>query len=88
NDCNGILYDAGGPDGPYTEDNEAFISINGTEGEILALTFTEFDVENFFDDLTIYDGPTMDSPIVGTFSGPQLPNNGEPILLSGTSILS
>ncbi|MEL7422407.1 MAG: PKD domain-containing protein [Bacteroidota bacterium] len=87
NDCNGILYDAGGPDGPYTEDNEAFISINGTEGEILALTFTEFDVENFFDDLTIYDGPTMDSPIVGTFSGPQLPNNGEPILLSGTSCL-
>ncbi len=23
NDCNGILYDFGGPDAPYTDDNEA-----------------------------------------------------------------
>jgi hypothetical protein len=46
-DCNGILYDAGGPDSSYTENNEAFITINGTSGDALSLTFTEFDVEIF-----------------------------------------
>ncbi len=45
NDCNGILYDAGGPDAPYSGDNEAFIYINGTSGDLLSLRFTEFDVE-------------------------------------------
>ncbi len=87
NDCNGILYDAGGPDGPYTENNEAFITINGTSGDALALTFTEFEVENHFDDLTIYDGSTTDSPVLGVFSGINLPNNGAPILLSDNSCL-
>jgi PKD repeat protein len=86
-DCNGILYDAGGPDGPYTDNNEAFITINGTSGDALALTFTEFDVENHFDDLTIYDGPTTDSPVVGIFSGTNLPNGGNQILLSGNTCL-
>lgn len=86
-DCNGILYDAGGPDGPYTENNEAFININGTDGDALSLTFTEFDVESHFDDLTIYDGPTTSSPIVDVYTGISLPNDGNPILLSGTSCL-
>jgi PKD repeat protein len=86
-DCNGILYDSGGPDGPYTENNEAFITINGTSGDALALRFTAFDLENHFDDLTIYDGPTTSSPVVGTYTGAILPNNGNQILLSGTSCL-
>jgi PKD repeat protein len=87
NDCNGILYDAGGPDGSYTDNNEAFITINGTSGDALLLTFTQFDVEDHFDDLTIYDGPTADSPVAGVFTGTSLPNNGNPILLSGNSCL-
>lgn len=87
NDCNGILYDAGGPDAPYTNDNEAYIYINGTSGEALSLTFTQFDVESHFDGLTIYDGSTLNSPLIGVYSGTNLPNNGNPILLSGTSCL-
>jgi len=87
NDCNGILYDAGGPDAPYTDDNEAYIYINGTSGEALSLTFTQFDVEGHFDFLTIYDGSSINSPLVGTYTGLNLPNNGNPILLSGTSCL-
>jgi PKD repeat protein len=86
-DCNGILYDAGGPDSSYTENNQAFITINGTSGDALSLTFTEFDVEDFFDDLTIYNGPTTDSPVVGVFSGTSLPNNGNSILISGNTCL-
>ncbi|MEQ8707035.1 MAG: PKD domain-containing protein [Phaeodactylibacter sp.] len=87
NDCNGILYDSGGPNAPYTDDNEAYIYINGTSGEALSLTFTQFDVEDHFDFLTIYDGPSTNSPLVGTYTGLNLPNNGNPILLSGTSCL-
>jgi len=87
NDCNGILYDFGGPDAPYTDDNEAYIYINGTSGEALSLTFTQFDVEDHFDFLTIYDGSSTNSPLVGTYTGLNLPNNGNPILLSGTSCL-
>jgi len=87
NDCNGILYDSGGPDAPYTDDNEAYIYINGTSGEALSLTFTQFDVEGHFDFLTIYDGSSINSPLVGTYTGLNLPNNGNPILLSGNSCL-
>jgi PKD repeat protein len=87
NDCNGILYDAGGPNGPYTENNQAFITINGTSGNALALSFTVFDVEDHFDDLAIYDGPTTDSPLIGIYSGNTLPNNGNQILLSGNTCL-
>lgn len=87
NDCNGILYDAGGPDAPYTDDNEAFVYINGTSGDALSLTFTQFDVEDHFDELFIYDGATTSSPLVGVYTGTNLPNDGNPILLSGTNCL-
>jgi PKD repeat protein len=86
-DCNGILYDAGGPDAPYTDNNEAFIYINGTSGDALSLTFTQFDVEDHFDELFIYDGSTMNSSLVGVYTGTNLPNDGNPILLSGNNCL-
>ncbi|HKK79025.1 MAG TPA: PKD domain-containing protein, partial [Phaeodactylibacter sp.] len=86
-DCNGILYDAGGPNGPYSEDNEAYIYINGTSGDVLSLTFTEFDLEEHWDELTLYDGPTTNSAVIGNYTGTSLPNDGNPILTSSTSCL-
>jgi PKD repeat protein len=87
NDCNGIIYDSGGSNDPYTENNLAFITINGTSGDALSLTFTGFDVEDHFDFLFIYDGSTTDSPLIGSFTGTELPNGGNSILLSGNSCL-
>jgi len=69
NDCNGILYDAGGPDAPYANNSISQININGTSGDALALTFTFFDLEPVFDELIIYGGPTLNSPLIGVYSG-------------------
>lgn len=82
-DCSGILYDSGGANAEYTNDNVAYITISGTSGDALSFTFSMFDVENFFDNLTIYDGPTINSPVIGSYTGTTLPNNGDPIILSG-----
>lgn len=84
-DCSGILYDSGGADDFYSDNDLSTIVINATAGDLLELTFTEFDVESNFDFLTIYDGPDTNSPLVGFYSGTELPNNGAPILLSGST---
>lgn len=87
NDCNGILYDAGGPDAPYANNSISQININGTSGDALSLTFTFFDLEPVFDELIIYGGPTLNSPLIGVYSGSSLPNDGNPLLLPGNSCL-
>ncbi|MEL7221106.1 MAG: PKD domain-containing protein, partial [Bacteroidota bacterium] len=85
-DCSGILYDSGGADGDYTNDELGIVSIMANAGDLLSLTFTEFNVENSFDYIVIYDGPDTNSPVIGFFFGSEQPNNGEPILSSGSEV--
>ncbi|MBE9491673.1 MAG: C10 family peptidase [Bacteroidetes bacterium] len=58
---------------PY---DPAFDSIMAIE-----LTFLSFDTEPDFDFVTIYDGPGMEYPILGSYSGQELP----PFTLSGSN---
>ncbi len=69
----GNFYDSGGPSDKYTN-NEAYtltlIPFNSNEG--LLISFDEFDVESMntggcWDKLSIYDGPTIDAPLLGSF---------------------
>ena len=85
-DCDGILYDAGGLNGGYDVNSNSVVHLQGTSGDFLELTFTQFDVENNFDYLILIEGDTTAGNIIGVYSGNTLPNNGEPILVSGLDV--
>lgn len=85
-DCDGILYDAGGISGGYDINSNSIVHLQGTSGDYLELTFTQFDVENFFDNLIIIEGNSTSGNIIGTYSGGSLPNGGQPIVVSGIEV--
>lgn len=76
NDCNGTLYDTGGPTGDYGPNTNSIITISPSNASTVTLTFTTFDFENGFDYLLVYDGPSITSPLIGRYTGNTLPNNG------------
>lgn len=87
--CPGILADNGGPNGNYQPGESATMTIAPTGAEIVILTFSEFQWGNNDNRwLAIYDGPDVDSPLIGQFTGnglDELPNNGI-IASTGSSI--
>ncbi|WP_277232969.1 CARDB domain-containing protein [Hymenobacter sp. YC55] len=65
--CNTTVYDHGGT-GIYNNGAYGSLVINpGTAGSKIQLVFNSFSVEQCCDRLTIYDGPTTSSPIIGTY---------------------
>ncbi|MDF1675817.1 MAG: PKD domain-containing protein [Vicingaceae bacterium] len=72
-DCNGTLYDDGGPSMPYSNNTNGVVTIQPTGAAQITLNFVSFNFESGFDSLIIYDGPTTASPILGGFSGTTLP---------------
>lgn len=51
----------------------------------LALNFNKLDTENGMDIITIYDGPSTSSPVIGTFSGNTIPTST--IISTGNKVL-
>lgn len=78
-DCEGTLQDHAG-DGQYSNNVLAGIAIAPLGASSIELTFTEFNFEPGYDDLSIYDGPDTSSPLIGTYDGETLPNGGDPII--------
>ena len=71
--CSGILVDPGTA-GNYADDlNVTQTFCSGVAGQCVSLTFTSFNTEAAFDRLTIYDGPTSASELLGIFSGTGIP---------------
>jgi PKD repeat protein len=70
--CFGSLYDSGGANGNYADDNTGVTILYSLSGQI-TLEFIEFNVENIFDGVDIYDGAGTDAPILGSFTGTDLP---------------
>ncbi|MGD9994544.1 MAG: C25 family cysteine peptidase [Salinivirgaceae bacterium] len=69
---NAYFYDSGGPSGNYARlDTLTHTFVPYHTGEGLAVDFIEFDVESSstgcFDRLEIYDGLTIDDPLLGSF---------------------
>lgn len=86
--CSGTLYDAAGPDANYTSDNESYTYLSAPVGSYYELTFTQFDLENNFDNLSIYSIDVSGLPVlIGTYTGSALPNNGNPIVVEGAGAL-
>ncbi len=74
--CTGTLYDDGGPNGNYQDDNEVVTTIAPSGATSVTLNFTAFEYEESYDYLYIYDGPTTNSPLIGQYDGFNLPNGG------------
>ncbi len=71
--CSGILFDSGGPNGDYTNNENRTTVLTPSNGSKIVLTFTAFNLENNYDYLKIYDGPTATAPLLGSFTGTTIP---------------
>jgi len=82
--CSGNFYDTGGSGGNYSN-NETYYQTycSSVPGQCLVMTFSSFSTEACCDDLTIYNGPDLSSPIIGTYAGSSLPNGGTITASSG-----
>ncbi len=79
----GSFDDGSGPD-DYANDSDCQWLIQPQNAQQIRIQFTEFQTEARFDFVSVYDGPTVDAPLLGRFSGFELP----PVLLtSGPSAL-
>lgn len=78
-ECGESYVDSGGINGDYSNnEDQTFILFPDVAGDFVTLQFLEFETEACCDDLTIYDGPSTASPVLGVFAGNNLP----PILTS------
>jgi subtilase family serine protease len=67
--CSARIYDNGGT-GNYANNSNGTLTIfPGTTGAAVRLSFVSLDIEQVYDFLTIYDGPTTSARLLGTFSG-------------------
>ncbi len=70
-ECTGVLYDCGGPDGDYTNNEDGTFTICPPAPNDVCITFNlqYFNIEDGADVLTFYDGPDTSSPIIDNISG-------------------
>jgi len=73
--CNGFLFDSGGAS-YYQNNTNSTITIVPDQASSIKLTFSEFEFENNFDYLYIYDGPSINSPLIGEYTGFNFPEGG------------
>ncbi|MFM1874947.1 MAG: hypothetical protein RL266_684, partial [Bacteroidota bacterium] len=74
--CTGTLYDDGGPNGNYQDDNSVVTTISPPGATSITLNFSSFSFEEGYDYLFVYDGPSTGSPLIGQYDGNGLPNGG------------
>ncbi len=72
NTCSGTFYDSGGAGGNYANNENYTVTFcSGTVGQGVSFNFTSWAVENqascSYDRLTIYNGPTTGSPVIGFY---------------------
>ena len=72
--CGGNFYDSGGPTNDYSANDLITTTIcPDVPTDAVTVTFTAFDTEAGFDDLTVYDGDDTSAPNLGTFDGTGIP---------------
>ena len=74
--CAGTLFDPGGPANNYPDNLSSVITIAPTGAATVTLTFSSFDLEANYDYLFVYDGGSTNAPLIGQYSGSNLPNGG------------
>ncbi len=72
--CGTTLYDSGGSGGNYSANElETSTFYPDNPGDFVVVTFTAFNTESGYDELSVYDGPDATYPLLGVFSGTTIP---------------
>ncbi len=74
--CNGFLYDDGGPGANYSNNSGSYVTIAPPGASSITLTFTSFHFESGYDYLKIYEGSGTSGNLIGSYDGNSLPNGG------------
>ncbi|PLX03280.1 MAG: hypothetical protein C0594_10670 [Marinilabiliales bacterium] len=82
--CSGTLFDSGG-DSEYLNNNSSTFTIEPMGASVISLNFEYLSYELAWDTLFIYDGPDVNSPLIGSYTGDTLPGGGQ-IITSGGAI--
>jgi N-acetyl-anhydromuramyl-L-alanine amidase AmpD len=81
--CSGTFTDTGGILGNYPNNQNYTYTISPTGASSVNLSFSAFNIENNYDFISIYDGPTTASALLGTYTNTNTPPN---ITSSGGSL--
>jgi PKD repeat protein len=65
----GVIYDSGGPSGYYSNYESCSFLIKSNCNSAITLYINSFSTESGFDYLTVYNGSTTSSPVLGNYSG-------------------
>ncbi len=77
NACTGVLFDNGGPNGNYaTGPSKGTTILQIPEATAIQLVFHSFNLSKYGDTLFIYDGPNKNAPLIGAYTGENLPEGG------------
>lgn len=79
----GNFYDSGGASAAYSDDERLIWTIAPTNATSVTVNFGSFNTENTWDYLYIYDGATVNAPLVGYYTGS---NNPGTVTSSGGSL--
>lgn len=72
--CGTTVYDTGGPGGNYGNNQNYTVTYCPTNpGDVVTITFTAFNTEAGWDELSVHNGPTNGSFEMGIFSGTGIP---------------
>lgn len=80
----GTFYDSGGASEDYEDDERFLYRIQPAGATSVALSMISFDLEADWDYLYVYDGATMDAPLIDVYTGSDIP---DVLTSSGSSIL-
>ncbi len=69
--CTGVLMDDGG-DGPYANNADGTVTISPPGATSISITFDVFNFETCCDDFLLYDGPDVNSTLIGNYTGGDL----------------
>jgi hypothetical protein len=69
------FYDTGGVGGNYQDDERETWVIEPVNAQSVTLNFTSFNVESGYDNLFIYDGNSIDAPLIASYTGTNSPGN-------------
>ncbi len=68
-DCTGVLYDSGGPDGNYSDnENHVFTICPGPANQCIEFNLEYYNLEDGQDVMTFYNGDNTDAPVITTIS--------------------
>ena len=78
------LYDSGGPSWSYYNNEDYTLTIRSFDETPINLEFMEFNIEDGYDSLWVYDGGDTLAPLLGAFSGSIFP----PVIQSSGKMLT